>query len=55
MKYLNLIVLITFLTLSVVIGICALILKRIDLGCLSFICGSISCVAYKDFVNPEQL
>jgi hypothetical protein len=53
MKYLTVIVLITFLTLSVVIGVCALILKRIDLGCLSFICGGISYVAYKDFVDSE--
>jgi len=55
MKILNLFAYLFFLTLSVVIGICALILKRIDLGCLSFICEGISYVAYKDFVDPEQL
>jgi len=52
MKYLTAIVLITFLTLSVIIGFCALIQKRIDLICLSFICGGVSYVAYKDFSNP---
>ena len=54
MKKLNLVAFITFLTLSIVIGITALILKRIDLGCLSFICGDISFVAYKDLCDPDQ-
>jgi hypothetical protein len=55
MKLLNLIVSITFLTLSLICGASALILKRIDLGGLSCICGAISYVAYKDFENPEQI
>jgi hypothetical protein len=55
MKVLNLLVSIGFLTLSIVIGISAIILKRIDLGCLSAICAGISYVAYKDFKDPEQI
>jgi hypothetical protein len=55
MKTLNFIAFICFAALSVIAGVFALILKRIDLGCISFICGSISYVAYKDFVDPEQI
>jgi len=55
MKTLNKVVFITFLTLSIVTGIIAIILKRIDLGCLSAICAGISYVAYKDFKDPTQI
>ena len=51
MKTLNLLAFLTFLTLFIVSGITALILKRIDLGCLSGILGAIAYVAYKDFKN----
>jgi hypothetical protein len=54
MKLLNLLATITFVGLSLIAGVFALILKRIDLGCLSFICGTISYLAYKDFCDPEQ-
>jgi hypothetical protein len=40
--------------MSFITGLFALFLKRIDLGCLSIICGALSYVAYKDFCNPEQ-
>ena len=46
---------ITFAVLTLVTGITAIILKRIDLGCLSAICGLVSYVAYKDFKDPEQI
>jgi len=55
MKLLNFIAFICFAALSIIAGIFALILKRIDLGCLSFICGGISYVAYKDFCDPQQI
>jgi hypothetical protein len=55
MKTLNFIAFICFAVLSVVAGVFTLILKRIDLECISFICGSISYVAYKDFCDPQQI
>ena len=49
MKTLNLVVSISFATLSFVAGIFALILKRIDLGALSGVLIILSYVAYKKF------
>ena len=54
MKLLNLLATVTFAGLSLVTGVSAIILKRIDLGCLSAICAGISYVAYKDYKNPYQ-
>jgi hypothetical protein len=55
MKLLNLLASVTFTGLSLVTGVFAIILKRIDLGCLSAICGVLSYVAYKDFCDPKQI
>jgi hypothetical protein len=49
MKTLNLLISISFCILSFVAGIFALILKRIDLGCLSGVLIILSYVAYKEF------